>query len=325
MDLERLSSASGVEIAHAKSSTMQDADLAGLAPIVAASIEEYKVAMLFGKHVVFVKPRRELRAATVAKVLEGVSAETSLYALAYYDILSKHMRSSLMKASVPYACSDGQFFIPQALFLLPAKEDSVRQTPRKLSPSSQLVFLWWLYSSGEGSAVDVANSLGISKSSALRGCDALHDLGLLAKRMGGPKMRTSLYRVIDFADFARNGEKLFGDPVKEDLYIPRSDAQGLAACGESALSQQSMLVAPAVPLYAASPEEGSELRRLSISSNASCDGARVRVLSYDPRPFSRDGVVDPFTMLKTMVSDDERVRLSLAEALEGCPWYEYQE
>lgn len=325
MDLENLSSASGVEVTRAKPSTLQAVDLACLAPAVAASIEEYEVATLFGKEVVFVKPSRELRAATVAKVLESVSATTSLYALAYYDSLSKHMRSSLMKGSVPYACSDGQFFIPQALFLLPAKEDLARSAPRRLSPSSQLVFLWWLYSSGEGDVADVADGLGISKSSALRGCDALHDAGLLAKRTGGPKRRTSLYRVADYVDFARNGDKLFGDPVKEDLLIHRAGAQGLPVCGETALSQRSMLVAPAVPLYAASPEEGDSLRRLSISPDASCETARVRVLSYDPRLFSQNGAVDPFTMLKTLTTDDERVRLSLAEALEGCPWYEYRE
>lgn len=325
MDLERLSSVSGVAIAHASPSAKRSVDLAGLAPIVSASIEEYEVAILFGEEVVFVKPRRELRAATVAKILGEASAKTSLYAIAYYDDLSKHMRTSLMAESVPYACSDGQFFMPQALFLLPAKGGSERAIQRKLSPSSQLVFLWWLYSSGEASAVDVANSLGISKSSALRGCEALSDAGLLVKRTGGPKMRTSLYRVADFVDFVRNGEKLFGDPVKEDFFIPLSDAQGLVVCGESALSQGSLLVAPDVPLCAASPEEGTELRRAAIGSEDSCEMARVRVLSYDPKLFARDGAVDPFTMLKTIVTDDERVRLALAEALEGCSWYEYRE
>ena len=48
--------------------------------------------------------------------------------------------------------------------------------------------------------------------------------------------------------------------------------------------------------------------------------ALVHVLPYDPAPFARDGVVDPFTMLKTVSRHDERIDMAIEEIKEGMGW-----
>ena len=48
--------------------------------------------------------------------------------------------------------------------------------------------------------------------------------------------------------------------------------------------------------------------------------ALVHVLPYDPTPFAKDGVVDPFTMLKTVSRHDERIDMAIEEIKEGMGW-----
>lgn len=79
-------------------------------------------------------------------------------------------------------------------------------------------------------------------------------------------------------------------------------------------------------MLAASQEEGKALAAYADELEAFPDPVKVKVLAYDPRPQSSNGLVDEFTMMKTLDDpDDERVVLSLEEALGGCPWYESRE
>ncbi|MEG0376115.1 MAG: helix-turn-helix domain-containing protein, partial [Raoultibacter sp.] len=214
---------------------------------------------------------------------------------------------------------------PGALNLRPAVSKDAVSEPKNLSPSAQLVFLWWLYSDNEATAAEISEGLGLSKASVLRGCEALVAAGLLSKRIGGAKKRTALFSIPDYLSFAEKGTRLFGDPIEDDFYVSASDASGLPLCGESALARRSMLVAPHVPMYASSRKEGRVLAELARDQNEPIELAMVRVLSYDPCAMAHDGVVDAFTMWKTVDVDDERTRLGLDEALGGYRWYASQE
>lgn len=46
----------------------------------------------------------------------------------------------------------------------------------------------------------------------------------------------------------------------------------------------------------------------------------VHVLAYDPVPFASDGVVDAFTMLKTVKRHDERIDMAIEEIKEDMGW-----
>ena len=100
--------------------------------------------------------------------------------------------------------------------------------------------------------------------------------------------------------------------------VPLEAAQGLLACGLSALSERTMLSPPATPEFAVYLKNAAEL-----GDDAVPEGDRsaiVHVLPYDPAAFAQDGLVDPFTMLKTVSRRDERTDMAIDEIKEDMGW-----
>lgn len=298
----------------------------GTPPITRASISECGTLEVDGSKVLIVRLKGSPRAATVSKLVESVSGSAGCPAMAYFDTLSKHMRTALLRERVPFATEDGQFFVPGAISLLPVTESTITPVLRSLSPTAMRAFIWWLSKDGSAGTQDVANALGVSKATAARVCESLVAAGVLAKRMVGARRHTASYEMRDGVEGAKAGSVAFGDPVRAEYFVGAEQAAGLPLCGESALAERSLLAAPRIPIVASSPEEGKTLAAHASELEAFSNPVKVKVLAYDPRPQSSDGLVDEFTMMKTLDDpDDERVVLSLEEALGGCSWYESRE
>lgn len=297
----------------------------GLAPAVRAMIEDFARLDVDGSNVAVVQLTEGVRTVTIARVLGAVADACGCRAMVFFDALSKHMRSSLLRERVAFAVADGQFYLPGTAMLLPMAETPVALPPRRLLPSAMVSSIWWLGRTDPAGPQELADSLGISKASAVRACEALTAVGFLSKHMVGAKKHNVLYEIAGPGARVRKLVSVFGDPVKYELYVDEERAGGLLLCGESALAERSLLAAPRVPLLAASPAEGNLLRSAARDGASLERPAKVKVLAYDPRPLSDGGLVDAFTMMKTLEdADDERVVLALDEAMEGYPWYESQ-
>lgn len=326
MELERMMEAAGIMPLASVVGSGIDLLPRGIPPITRASISECAVLEVDGSKVLVVRLKGSPRAATASRVLESVSRAAGCPAMAYFDMLSRHMRAALLRERVPFATEDGQFFVPGAISLLPMAADGAAPAPRKLSPAAMRAFIWWLSKEGGAGTQDVANALGVSRATAARACESLVAAGALAKRMVGIRKHTALYEMRNGVEGARAGSLAFGDPVRAEYFVEASKAAGLPLCGESALAERSLLAMPRIPMLAASQEEGKALAAYADELEAFPDPVKVKVLAYDPRPQSSNGLVDEFTMMKTLDDpDDERVVLSLEEALGGCPWYESRE
>lgn len=295
----------------------------GLAPAVRGVIADFAFLEVDGIKIAVVEMVADVRMATISRTLEMVGRAGGCVALAFFNSLSRYMRTVLLRERIPFATADGQFYLPGAMLLtLPsAAERVIRQ---KLSPTGMAAFAWFVVNGRPANPQEIADSLEISKSSAVRACESLFASGVLNKRMVGPRNHRAEYSLSDRSSSIEKGVKMFGDPVLREFYIEKEMVSGLLLCGESALAECSLLAPPATPVFAASPEEAKSIEFLSIGGDAHSDVAKVKVLSYDPHPLSAKGLVDSFTMAMTLDNPtDERVILTLDEVLGDCSWYEF--
>lgn len=295
----------------------------GLAPAVRGVITDFAFLRVDGNEIAVVEMVAGARVATISRTLEIVGRACGCAALAFFNSLSRYMRTILLRKRIPFATADGQFYLPGSMLLTPPS-DAETMVRQKLSPTGMASFAWFVINGNSANPQEIADSLGISKSSAVRACESLVASGVLFKQMVGPRNHKVEYSFSDEPSAIAKGVKMFGDPVLREFYIEKGKAEGLLLCGESALAERSLLVSPVVPVFAVSSEEAKRIEVFSVGGDLFPDAAKVKVLSYDPRLLSESGLVDPFTMTMTLDNPaDERVALALDEVLGDCSWYEF--
>lgn len=227
-------------------------------------------------------------------------------------------RKALMAARRGFVTERGDAYLPQLAIALKADPEKRRSGVRTFSPAQQQAFLYCLLGEGELTQEGLREKTGMSAAGASRALSSLADGGLIDYKVGGKTGRKRTYFVPDKSELFRRGRKLFGDPVRSVDRFSAALDEGLPISGLSALAARSELVSPPRTTLAVGPNS-------KICEGSSAVGSEgsflVQRLSYDPAPFAEGGVVDPFTMLVTIDEDDERISISLREALGGFPWY----
>ena len=227
-------------------------------------------------------------------------------------------KRTLMAVRRGFVTEQGDMYLPQIALALTADAAKKRSGVRSFSPAQQQAFLYCLLEEGELTQEGLREKTGMSAAGTSRALSSLVDAGLVDYEVSGKTGRKRTYFVPDKSELFRRGRRLFGDPVKSVARCSAGSGAGLPISGLSALAERSELVAPQRTIVAA----GSNNNILETPSEANTDGdILVQRLSYDPVPFAEGGVVDPFTMLMTIDEEDERISISLREALGGFPWY----
>lgn len=227
-------------------------------------------------------------------------------------------KRSLMAARRGFVTGQGDMYLPQLAVALRTSATKKPSSTRAFTPAQQQAFLYCLLEDGPLTQRGLREKTGMSAAGASRALSSLSEAGLIDYEVGGKTGRKRSYFVPDKAELYRRGRKLFGDPIKSVERRPASAAGSFPISGLSALAARSELVGPASRIVATGPAAGSLEDAAATAPEATCI---VQRLSYDPLPFAESGVVDPFTMLMTIDEEDERISMSLREALGGYPWY----
>lgn len=227
-------------------------------------------------------------------------------------------KRSLMAARQGFLTEQGDMYLPQLALALRADTEKRRSEIRSFSPAQQQAFLYCLLGEDELTQEGLREKTEISAAGASRALSSLVDAGLIDYEVGGKTGRKRTYFVPDKLELFRKGARLFGDPVRSVERHSITLNEDLPISGLSALAARSELVAPTRKIVAIGPNADIYGASSELDSE---DALIVQRLSYDPIPFSEDGVVDPFTMLATIDEDDERISISLREALGGSSWY----
>lgn len=239
--------------------------------------------------------------------------------------LPPNVRRSFLETGTPFVTADGDMYIPFLSFRINAYRQSPVRAVRPFRSSDQSVFLFGLYAEEGFTQEDAMQATGISVGSVSRALANLVAARALDFETGGRTRRMKTYFRADDLIYYQVGLEFFGDAVQSTAFtdaMPRGEMP--LASGLSALAHSSDLLAPSKRVWAIGPRRASDIVLTDPDPYRGFENA-IQVLRYDPTPFARDGRVDPFTMLMTIPRadrNDERIRIALRKALEGCAWYQ---
>ena len=296
-------------------------ELKGLLPMATTASFAFEPVGVFGEGAIVAKPTRNMRPAELIRQSRVIEQATGLHAIVRLESATPYLKRELIASEVAFLIDDGEFFMPAAIRLKPSRKPQAQVARTSLSPTAKTVAIAILLKPDrEFTSADVAKELGISPTAAKRALRALLAATPLAKSVAGPTGRTFFYRIDNPEAYAEAVSEGFGPAVRERILIKRKDVMDLPLCGLSALSERSLLSPPKIAQVAAAPTDAAGLR-LAAVSNENEDGlAEASVLDYDPTPFVENGLVDAFTMKKTIQKTDERIEAALGEASKEFPW-----
>ena len=256
-------------------------------------------------------------------LIDMVSAKMNHVTILHADRLTPYLKKKCLTESRPFICDDGQFFVPALINInndrLPAR-GLVERT--EMSPSTKLLFIYLLGNAFGPYTVEEAQAcLGLSRATVQKSFEELVSAGLLRSKTGGKTGRKRTYFAKDEDTLFKKGREAFGKAVKKTFCVLEEDLPVRSLSGLSALAERSLLLAPPRRIYALSASDARALTPIDPDEGKEgvCD---IQVLSYDPKTFACEGVVDRFTMLATVDNNsDERIAMAIEEAMKGCIWY----
>ena len=287
-------------------------------PAATFSAFEFDATLLFDSRVVFARPVTDMKPATLAAQLHRVKHVCGCEAACFLDAPTPYLKKRLMEEDVGFISARGEFFLPALLHLKPARESKAPSLAAELNATGKSVFLYLLYAQGSSTVSDMAEHLSLSRAGVQRACEDLLARGLVMRSTGGPTRRTAIYERLDAAEYFEGGWGAFGPAAMRVRTVPLEAARDLPACGLSALASCTMLNPPDTAEFAMHIKLEGGLDEAAPAEDGRM--ALVHVLPYDPAPFARDGIVDPFTMLKTISRHDERIDMAIDEIKESMGW-----
>lgn len=239
----------------------------------------------------------------------------------YLPLLSSVQRRALIEGGQAFITHQGNYYLPQLALSFAGVSAEPFETTQPFTPAQQLVFLYCLYTEEEViEQSTVADVLGLSSGSVSASLARFVKLRLVDYVTGGKTGRKKAYFVHDKKKLYEEGSAVFGSPIRRVLEVPTSLVDSSwPKSGLSALAERSDLLPPDDELYAITTAQAAAL---ATKSGDSLEHCRVQVLKYNPLLFASDGCVDPFTMLRTIDDNDERISLAVRQAMGGCEWYQ---
>ena len=114
-------------------------------------------------------------------------------------------------------------------------------------------------------------------------------------------------------------------PVKKHVWLNTLiDDSSLCQAGLTALAEYSMLAPPKMPEYAVAEKDWKGIQHRhsgDIAAHQDEATCKLELWNYAPRLFSKDGIVDRFSLyLSLRMVEDERVESALETMMENIPW-----
>ena len=275
---------------------------------------------VLGERVLVARPRERIAPVRLTRLLDEVGRSVDETVVCSLPSVTPYLRNVFLSERCGFVTDDGQAYIPGFLRLIPRRQLPAASQPEPWGPAERQAFLHLLTHVGSTvTSADLRKATGMSATTANRALAAVASAAPVERAVGGATGRTNVWRVENAEAFVERGTEAFGDPLRRHVYVERSEADGLPLAGLSALSERSLLAPPVVGQRACGVRDARGLH--PVDPHETCGlMSEVLVLSFDPKPFMRDGMVDLYTMIRTVDRSDERVDAALEEATEGCPW-----
>lgn len=240
--------------------------------------------------------------------------------------LPTYVRKRLIEKGVAFVIPRVQMYLP--MLGMELRPRSVRKKPvsvERFSPATQVVLIYWLLGRIEGlvTPLELSKQLWYSAMSMSRALDELESTQIAqVERVGRERLITfpGDRKVIWQEALPR-----LRNPISYSVRILEQDLHqyDVLTAGLTALSNQSILNAPAYPEYAISRDVWKVMgkagvKQIPVEEPGTC---LLQVWRYDPKVLEVDGQVDLFSLYLSLQNEtDERIEMALEEMMGQYPW-----
>jgi DNA-binding MarR family transcriptional regulator len=285
----------------------------------------HQVSLLEKDFIVLVaKHGEELTPATVKKHVDMVNSKLGMRSIFVDASISSFNRKRLIEYKVPFVIPGNQMYLPDLGVDLREHFSKRISKPVVFGPSTQAVILFALTSPliGPVNPTQLADKLGYSRMAMTRSITEIESAELASVTIAGRE------RLVHFDKSRRDlWEKALPhmkSPVKKHVWLNKIDDLPLCRAGLSALAEYSMLAHPKMPEYAVAEKDWKTIQRKhsgDIAAHKDEAACKLELWSYSPLLFSKDGIVDRFSLyLSLRTVEDERVESALETMMEDVPW-----
>ncbi|NOT65965.1 MAG: hypothetical protein HOP06_08075 [Methylotenera sp.] len=281
----------------------------------------YRVTIHDKRYLMMVIDSAEVTPPLIKKHLDIVENEANLNAFIVLEKIDSNFRDKLVNQHIPFVVPGNQMYLPFIGVDFRERFGSLvgyERKSEKLSVAAQLTALYFLHSDSDVyRQADIALKINYTKMSASRAVDELYEHGLIKILKEGKENLITLNdnRYV----FWESLKKVMRSPVKHRYSIEsfRIDYKKFTTAGLSALERLTDITAPINPTIAMTIKEWGRLYDAGVAIVKHGD-VDVEVWAYDPDLFSREGLVNKYSLYLSLMSNpDERIEMALDQLLEG--------
>jgi len=262
---------------------------------------------------------------TIQKHWELVTKKRDIPCIYISNTISSYNRKRLIQHHIPFIVLGNQIYIPD--LGLDLREHFKQQRIRNefFSPSTQMVIISALLGKKNErlNPTELVNQLGYSHMTMTRAFNELEAAGI-GKMINQGKERWWIIEKTK-KDLWEQTKSMLRSPIRNRELMklfPTAKMPQLLS-GISALAETTMINPPSIPVFAMGVEEYRQINIPKGLHLSAVDEAELEleIWNYDPKLFSNQGKVDPFSLyLSLRGTKDERIEAALEELMETITW-----
>lgn len=263
----------------------------------------------------FIYPRTELdHTAALQKHIARIQKAESIPVVIVLLSMSRYRRDAFVEARIPFVVPDKQLYLPFMGTYMQERLDSEEVKLEKFQPATQVLFFYYLYQGQKDMYMtNAVKDLGYSAMTISRAAKQLVQTGFFTESKNG--VQKVLTGSVQGRELFNSVRPALTNPVRRRTSVKKVDLNdAYILAGDSAIAKQTMLNDSMFCCYAVVGKQN--LRELPYAMDANTDVV-VEVWKYDPTLLSKDGMVDPLSLVMSFEDEeDERVQDAIEELLD---------
>ena len=263
----------------------------------------------------FIYPKTELdHTAALQKHIARIKKAESIPVVIVLLSMSRYRRDAFVEARIPFVVPDKQLYLPFVGTYMQERLDSEEVKLEKFQPAAQVLFFYYLYQGQKDMYMtNAVKDLGYSAMTISRAAKQLVQTGFFTESKNG--VQKVLTGSVQGRELFNSVRPALTNPVRRRTSVKKVDLNdAYILAGDSAIAKQTMLNDSMFCCYAVVGKQN--LRELPYAMDANTDVV-VEVWKYDPTLLSKDGMVDPLSLVMSFEDEeDERVQDAIEELLD---------
>lgn len=273
-------------------------------------------AILGNMETLFLYPKIEIdHTAALQKHIARIQKAETIPAVIVLPSMSRYRRDAFVEARIPFVVPGKQLYLPFIGTYMQERLDSENVKLEKFQPAAQVLFFYYLYQGEKDMYISNAvKDLGYSAMSMSRAAKQLVQTGFFVESKNG--VQKVLTGTVQGRELFNSVRPALINPVRRRTSVKRTDLNNeYILAGDSAIAKQTMLNDSMFRCYAVAGKQ--KLVEFPYALDANTDVV-VELWKYDPTLLSKNGIVDPLSLVMSFEDEkDERVQNAIEELMDA--------